>query len=58
MSQPQSAEAILEDISRIVGWDVMTERDLLLEYIENQGSNEAFFDFLHAKAEQDLLNGG
>lgn len=55
MSQPEtrSADSILRDAIAQQGWDEQSVVDMLTEYIENQGSNEAFADFIDEKIEAE-----
>lgn len=47
------AQSILSEISERQGWTTDSERDLLLSYIENQGSQDAFRDFLEERAAEE-----
>lgn len=40
-----------KDIAEAQGWALSTQVHVLLEYIENQQSDEAFLDFLDEKVE-------
>lgn len=44
---------ILEDVAEEQGWSEATQVAVLLEYIENQSSPEAFEDFLWHKQDQE-----
>ena len=44
------AQSILSKISERQGWTAESERDVLLSYIENKGSQDAFRDFLEEQA--------
>lgn len=43
-------EQILNEIAEEQGWDVYSQLSLLIEYIDRQGSPEAFRDFLQDAA--------
>lgn len=45
------SEQIIDEIGDRQGWDVASKLDLCLEYIENQGDNAAFREFLSISAE-------
>jgi hypothetical protein len=47
------AETILDEIAEKQGWNLETKLDLCLEYIQNQGSNDAFEDFLKDRAGEE-----
>jgi hypothetical protein len=47
------AESILETIAAEQGWNDETKLILVLGYIENQGSNDAFADFLQTAADEE-----
>ena len=52
----RSAGVILDDAVDKADWDTDAQLDILLEYIENQGSNEAFADYLAEKVSTDIDN--
>lgn len=49
------AESIMDGIAEKANWDEKTQLALALEYIENQGANDAFADFLQQEAEGGLF---
>lgn len=46
-----SAEAEFNAATSKVGWDYESQLEVLLEYVENQSSPEAFADYLAEKVE-------
>lgn len=48
-----SAETILDEIGDEQGWNDSSKLSLCLQYIENQGSDSAFEDFLRIQAEEE-----
>ena len=42
----KNADDLLADAAERAGWSESRQIDVLLRYIENQGSNDAFADFL------------
>lgn len=57
MSDPGSVSDILYAACETTGWSFQTRADLMEEYIENQGDNAAFADFINEKVHQDLSGG-
>lgn len=49
-----SCEQLFRDISAAQDWVPETEVAVLLEYIENQQSYEAFLDYLQVQVELEL----
>lgn len=52
----RSAGVILDDAVAKTGWSTDAQLEVLLEYIENQGSNEVFADFLAERVSTDIDN--
>ncbi len=48
-----SAEAIIDEIGDDQGWNETSKLLLALQYIGNQGDNDAFRDFLRQQAEEE-----
>lgn len=48
-----SIQQIVDSFTETQGWSDSTLLDLCMEYIENQGANQAFQDFLSDKAQQE-----
>jgi len=46
-------QGILDKFAAEQGWDEASQIDVLLRYIENQGSDDAFHDFLAEAAAQE-----
>lgn len=53
-----NAESILNEIGNREGWNDTTKLGILLEYIENQKSNDTFKDFLeeYAHLEDNIIS--
>lgn len=53
-----SAEGIMENMAERNGWSVEEQLDYALEYINNQGDDAAFQDFLEGAAlDQEWIGG-
>ena len=48
-----SAYDVMIETGAIQGWDVALQLELACQYIDNQQSNEAFYDFLAAEAARE-----
>ncbi len=49
------ASAMLEEASSRGGWTLLTQISVLVDYIETQGDNGSFADFLTQKLEDEAL---
>jgi hypothetical protein len=50
-----SAEMIMDAIAELTGWSVQEQLDAALEYIDNQGDEDTFLDFLERSASDTVL---
>jgi len=49
-----SAESILDEIGDEQGWNDQSKIELLCQYIDNQGDNDCFADFLRTQQAEEV----